>query len=510
MGKKEHAPSAYRKIIKGAKSDNANIHKFIEEARALSDPYYSSLTLFSLSLDSRLDTKLASQLRSEAINLVNKEKRPWRRAELIISISKLSKNNLEIIRLIEQIPEPEVMAEAIAGTAKHLGCENASKLLKLAVQNRGYETDSCKPIIKFWVSECPEFKLILKILEKVDDESQIKLLGYLQLQLARIGAGTIEPIEKAVELALKQPEKLVPLKYLAFQSNDIESLEAIATAITDLPTPLEEVSLLTTLAGSADKAGQKELALDWFNSAQECLSEVEDITGTAAIRLNLAMGFERLGQYELATQNFELAMKSADTENLKSRIRRAMGQEPARPEKKIASVSKRHVLALHNTYEGKLSPIHIRMIARAAPLCIAYGLDLALLDFPVKDLDSLVKKISTETNIGKGGRYLKELIQEGRILLITEPDEAGLAIATTSHPDGKKFITLKDARKKAKDHPQNRLCVIIGLGRKGLPKKLLASVDYHAEITGSNVPLETSTAMGIIAQMLGQISHPKI
>ena len=38
MGKKEHAPSAYRKIIKGSKSGNVNINKLIEEARALSDP----------------------------------------------------------------------------------------------------------------------------------------------------------------------------------------------------------------------------------------------------------------------------------------------------------------------------------------------------------------------------------------------------------------------------------------------------------------------------------------
>ena len=505
MGKKEHAPSAYRKIIKASKSGNANINKLIEEARALSDSYYSSLALFSLSMNSQLESKLASELKTQALILVEKEKRPWRTAELIISICKLSKDNLEIIKLIEQISEPEAKAEAISGTAKHLGCKNASELLKLAVQNKGYETDSCKPVIKFWATECPEFEMILEILEKTNLENQIKLLGYLQLQLSRAGTETTEPIEKAVELALKQPEKLATLKYLASQSNDIESLEAIAMAITDLPTPMEEASLLTTLAGSADKAGQKQLALDWFNSAKECLNEIEDLAETASIRLNLAMGFQRLGQEEPAAENYQLALKNADNEKLKSRIQKAMGHVSKEKPKPVIKKSTRNVLALHDTYEGKLSPIHIRMIARAAPLCIAYGLDLALLDFPAKDLDSLVKKVSADTNIGKGGRYLKELIQENRIMLISKPDEAGLAIATTPHPDRKKSITLEDAHKKAKGHEQKRLCVIMGLGRKGLPKSLLASVDYHAEITGSNVPLETSTAMGIIAQIMGKL-----
>ncbi len=505
MGKKEHAPSAYRKIIKSSKSGNVNINKLIEEARALSDPYYVSLALFTISINKQLESKIANELKTQALKLVDKEKRPWRRAELIISICKLSKNNLEIIKLIEQIPEPEARAEAISGTAKHLGCNNAPELLKLAVQNEGYETESCKPVIKFWVAECPDFEMIIKALEKVEPENRIRLLGYLQLQLARIGTGTTEPIERAVELALKQTEKLNSLKYLASQSNDIESLEAIAMAITDLSTPIEEASLLTTLAGSADKAGQKELALDWFNSAQECLNEVKDMAETASIRLNLAIGFQRLGQDESAAQNFELALNNTDNEKLKSRIQKAMGHVAEEKPKPVVQKSNRNVLALHDTYEGKLSPIHIRMIARAAPLCIAYGLDLALLNFPAKDLDSLVKKVSADTNIGKGGRYLKELIRENRILLINKPDEAGLAIATTSHPDNKKKIELEKARKLAKNHPQKRLCVIMGLGRKGLPKSLLANIDYHTEITGSNVPLETSTAMGIIAQMIGKL-----
>ncbi|MCK5310274.1 MAG: DUF531 family protein [Thermoplasmata archaeon] len=512
MGKKDHAPSAYRKLIKASKSGKMPVEKLIEEARALSEPYYQSLALFGLSMDKGLDNAKASELRSEALKLVEKEQRPWRRAELITSICKTSKGvpvSIDIIKLIGQIPEPKARAEAISGTVKYLGCENSPKLLEMAVKNQDYEAESCKPVIKFWVKECQEFENMLDILDNIkDQQAKIRLFGYLQLQLVRSRIQSTEPIEMAIELAgqLQGQERLSVLKDLASQSEDIESLEAIVAAITGLETPIYEASLLTSLAGSADKAGQKELALDWFNSAFECLTEIDNPAEAASIRLNLAIGYQRLGQEDLAQQNFQLSMDGAKgNEKLMSRVQKAMGHAVEKKPEPVIQKSNRNVLALHDTYEGKLSPIHIRMIARAAPLCIAYGLDLALLEFPIKDLNTLAKKVSADTNVGKGGRYLKELIHENRILLINKPDEAGLAIATTSHPDRKKAISLEDARKKVKSHPQKRLCVIMGLGRKGLPKKLLDSVPHHAEITGSNVSLETSTAMGIIAQMIGKL-----
>ena len=63
---------------------------------------------------------------------------------------------------------------------------------------------------------------------------------------------------------------------------------------------------------------------------------------------------------------------------------------------------------------------------------------------------------------------------------------------------------MKDSKKlSSEEHPLKRVCLIMGLGRKGLPRSLLDKVPYHLEITGSGVPLETATAMGILAYMLG-------
>ena len=51
-------------------------------------------------------------------------------------------------------------------------------------------------------------------------------------------------------------------------------------------------------------------------------------------------------------------------------------------------------------------------------------------------------------------------------------------------------------------HPKKRVCIIMGLGKRGLPQSLLDSVDYHLELTGSGVALETATAMGVIAAQM--------
>ena len=47
--------------------------------------------------------------------------------------------------------------------------------------------------------------------------------------------------------------------------------------------------------------------------------------------------------------------------------------------------------------------------------------------------------------------------------------------------------------------PDGKLCMIMGLGPKGLPKSYLGHSPYQFEITGSGVAFETGTAMGAIA-----------
>ena len=81
-----------------------------------------------------------------------------------------------------------------------------------------------------------------------------------------------------------------------------------------------------------------------------------------------------------------------------------------------------------------------------------------------------------------------------------------MPVATTSRPAKEKATSLEKALEQARaTHPLKRLCFIMGLGKKGLPRSLLDNVEHHVELTGSNIPLETATAMGIIARELGHL-----
>ena len=44
--------------------------------------------------------------------------------------------------------------------------------------------------------------------------------------------------------------------------------------------------------------------------------------------------------------------------------------------------------------------------------------------------------------------------------------------------------------------------MVMGLGPKGLPKSFVNKTSYHFELTGTNVALETGTAMGAISAHL--------
>ncbi len=157
------------------------------------------------------------------------------------------------------------------------------------------------------------------------------------------------------------------------------------------------------------------------------------------------------------------------------------------------------VLCLVNTYDKlKLHEIHLRSIARAMPLCYAYGFHLALMDFPFwKSEEDMVKDVAEYTTIGEHGRYGIELYERGWIHLIeTIPAHFGEVIATTSKPDERKKLMLEDM----KELVRSRSAVfLVGLGRKGLPKDILKRAKYHFDVTEKGISLETCSAMGAIA-----------
>ncbi len=157
------------------------------------------------------------------------------------------------------------------------------------------------------------------------------------------------------------------------------------------------------------------------------------------------------------------------------------------------------VICLVNTYDKlKLHEIHLRSIARAAPLCYAFNMHLALLDFPFwKRPEDVAEEVSEYTTIGEGGKYLMKLVEEGKLHLIDKiPAHFGKKVATTSKPDPQKSLSPDDLPS------LGSATFLIGLGRKGLPANILKSARYHLDITQQRVSLETCTAIGAIAMLL--------
>ncbi len=164
------------------------------------------------------------------------------------------------------------------------------------------------------------------------------------------------------------------------------------------------------------------------------------------------------------------------------------------------------MICLVNTYDKlKLHEIHLRTIARAAPLCYAFNFHLALLDFPFwKNEKEVAKEVSEYTTIGEGGKYLIELFESGKLHLIDKiPAHFGEVIATTSKPDKNKSLSYEDIS----NFPSATF--LIGLGRRGLPKELLKSVRYHFDVTQRGISLETCSAIGAIAMAIHMIRWVK-
>jgi len=160
-------------------------------------------------------------------------------------------------------------------------------------------------------------------------------------------------------------------------------------------------------------------------------------------------------------------------------------------------------LALYNSYDHKkIHEAHLRAIARAAPVCYAFDFHLALIGFPFDEPPELVERVSENTTIGEGGKYLLELAKRNRFHLLEFPrrgfpPQFGQIIATTRKPDEDKEITAMEVAKRALKGESFML--IVGLGRHGLPKEIFKLAKYHLDITdGRRVSLETCTAIGAI------------
>jgi hypothetical protein len=148
---------------------------------------------------------------------------------------------------------------------------------------------------------------------------------------------------------------------------------------------------------------------------------------------------------------------------------------------------------------------HRRALARAGPLALAFGSNLALFGFPFPEEPRTPKELAEwvagTTSIGKDGEYFIELAEKGRFQSFPYPGKGfppqlGEPILTTSRPDPKLSVTPNEV--KSMLATGKSVLLIFGLGPHGVPKEAACIPRYNMDITGDGYSLETCTALGAV------------
>ncbi|HUU07277.1 MAG TPA: DUF531 family protein [Thermoplasmata archaeon] len=173
----------------------------------------------------------------------------------------------------------------------------------------------------------------------------------------------------------------------------------------------------------------------------------------------------------------------------------------------------RVTIGLYNSYDPvRFHESHRRALARAGPLALAFDCNLATFGFPFdKDLTTPVEIamwVSTTTSIGESGKYLIDLAEKGRYSRFDFPNKGfppqlGVPVVTTRRPSEAKHVSVDELR--AALASGQSVLLVFGLGPRGLPKEVFRIGQWHLDITGRGLSLETCTALGtVVGSMLGR------
>ena len=298
-----------------------------------------------------------------------------------------------------------------------------------------------------------------------DHHSRVKLLGYLHLQRFK----SDKKIDsKALLTALDNAKTQESFSYLVRVCSKESDFYLFKEKIEILPVE-DKLYLLILLISRADRKNFKDLAKEFSSFAETEYSSIPESEVKIKIRSKLDIALGRLAGN----------LNPKTVENIKSL-------------KEVRDEGK-HTLALYNTYGGNWNHPHFKSIFKASNLCAAFDLNLALVHFPEISSENLVKEIKKEMRLPNGG-YIELLIEKNRVQFFRNKinDQwAGTIFATTESPDYSKLSL-----------PDGRLCMVMGLGPKGLPVSFVNSTNYHFELTSKKIGFETGTAMGAISAHL--------
>jgi hypothetical protein len=539
--KKSHNPSYARGLVRLAKSHLLNeesLRIILVEASNISDPYYGAFALSSCAREmQKSNISGYSQVFNKAMDLVMKVSPDWRKAEILeLVISRMGQtgisnyhNALEIYNTFSSNDHRINLGKKIIREMVRNNSPQYNSMLSLCKTNK-----ERLDIIKFTANEMQRFNfdffddLENNIKELDEPLFRLRAWAYLGLKAELMGlANKNKYFEYALsEVALLESdfEKLEGLKLiidnlLLYHHQDINRIINIGLDFID---KTNTARLLSHIAGAEIK-NYPESGLEYFNKALGILEELEISSDNINVVLSLVKGLQKAGSDEaenvlIRIKELLVALPEYQQAHFREKIDNSFSQsdekveknqpiEPNKTESTKTTISQSKdkedtvnpVLGLYNTYDKKLGSAHLRAIARAAPLCWAYDLDLAIFNFPIKNKKELINLVIKDTSVGKGGVYLEKLYKNKRIKIYgsVKDKKTDNIIATTSHPYPEKKITTQEI-----SHLNGELCFLIGVGKIGLPKNILDHSKHHLEFTGVGVSLETCSAMGVLAHIL--------
>ncbi len=469
VSRKNHNPSIARRILRDLKRGESP-EKLIPIAKGITDSYYSALGLTYIVSVGLLERTKSEKLLKLVFSKVDKVEQSWRRLELLGEISKRLKNlkngNLKDTQYKQILKfstseKKEKAKDFFVKNAKNFPPSVIESLLTHSLKLKGYEFESSKAVIRHWVNSKPVENLI-KILSKENGDLRIKLLGYLHLQLNK---SKISIDQSPLEIALKYVDSEEMLRYLVRVCSKPADLDIVELHLSN-KTAEEAIPISIALIARADRKGWNQHAHHFAVNTEKLIESILDPDLKSKFNSKLQITTDRLKGEKIPTSSI-----------------------PKKP-LTIISDSGKNTLGIYNTYGGNWNHPHYKAVFKAANLCSAFDLNMALIDFPEIESERLVNEIKKEMRLPNEG-YLSQLLSKNRVRFFEKDiDEswAGIKVVTTENPDSKKL-----------KKPDGKICMVMGLGPSGLPKSYVSKCKHHFEITDSGVGFETGTAMGAIA-----------
>lgn len=510
MSGRPHPPTQLRALLQEWKHGSRSVRELLPMARSIGDSSFAAEALFALATDARLDSKEAEQACLEALRFVDKVERDWRRAEAMVEMARRlpdlrnrhpeagAKVGATLVDRVLSLPAG-LRSEAMRGVAGHLDAVDLPRVMARALGSEEEPLDTAKAILKAAAGSGFADAVLQPIRDCLEEEVRLRMLGAWS---SRMAATQPEQAGKVLGEALHgltaevRDIRVDIVRAVVAGCEGMAPLHILHRWTTTLDDE-DAARILAALGARADRLGERAVAEVWLREAMARAENIVADKTRQSVQANIAEGLRRVGALPPADAPAPAKQSTEHTEHTERTARSASPR---------TTTPQRHVLALVDTYEGGLGEVHMRAVARAAPLCDAFGLDLALVGFPVKDAASFVKRAGRETNIGEGRGSLESLHKDGRLHLVAVaagavPDVSalGVPVATTPNPDPTKATAEFPAG-------AGRLCVLVGLGPKGLPETLLRACAVHVELTGRKVSLETATAMGVVAERLGRLA----